>query len=312
MRASSPVADALCPLVPRARTAERGAGGLGTPGREQNAELTQAIGQYVEQTQGISVLALPQLVALSEQFALTRRETEIAALEMGILPQRYLRNHGTVGVDGQLALLRSSVAVVGLGGLGGYVVEGLARMGVGRLTLVDGDVFSDHNLNRQLLSSEGNLGQAKAPVARERVRQINRAVEIVHHCCYANRENLGALLSGADVVVDALDRLTTRLMVQDVAAQLNLPMVHGAIAGGMGQVMTILPGDVGLRALYGDGPIPEHGAEVELGTPPASPMMVAAWQVHETVKVLTGKGSILRNRMLLMDATVGDVRILNL
>lgn len=255
---------------------------------------------------------MAHIAGLSERFALTRREAEIAVLERGVLPRRYLRNHGTVGVDGQLVLLRSNAAVIGLGGLGGYVVEGLARMGVGRLTLVDGDVFSDHNLNRQLLSSEANLGRAKAVVAGERVGQINGAVEVVCHCCYATRENLANLLLGVDVVVDALDRLTTRLMVQDVAAQLNLPLVHGAIAGGMGQVMTILPGNMGLRALYGDGPIPERGAEVELGTPAASPMMVAAWQVHETVKVLTGKGDILRNRMLLMDASVCDVRILSL
>ena len=101
-------------------------------------------------------------------------------------------------------------------------------------------------------------------------------------------------------------------MLQDVAGRLEVPVVHGAIAGNMGQVMTILPGDAGLRALYGDGPIPEQGAEVELGTPPASPMMVAAWQVHETVKLLLGRGNLLRGRMLLMDASVGDVRVLQL
>jgi molybdopterin/thiamine biosynthesis adenylyltransferase len=249
---------------------------------------------------------------VGERYGLTRRETELALLEAGILPQRYLRNHGTVGVDGQLKLLRSSAAVIGLGGLGGYIVEGLARMGVGRLSLVDGDVFNDHNLNRQLLSSEENLGRTKAAVADERVRRINSAVETISYACYATCENLPEILSGMDVVVDALDCLTTRLMLQEVAGQLGVPMVHGAIAGGMGQVMTVLPGDVGLRALYGDGPVPEHGAEAELGTPPASPMMVAAWQVHETVKVLTGKGELLRNRLLLMDASVGDVRILDL
>ena len=91
-----------------------------------------------------------------------------------------------------------------------------------------------------------------------------------------------------------------------------MPMVHGAIAGGMGQVMTVFPGDEGLRALYGDGPVPEHGAEVELGTPPASPMMVAAWQVHEAVKILTGKGELLRERLLFMDAMSGEVRVLGL
>jgi molybdopterin/thiamine biosynthesis adenylyltransferase len=191
-------------------------------------------------------------------------------------------------------------------------------MGVGRLILVDGDVFNDHNLNRQLFSSEENLGRTKASVAVERVRQINKMVETVPYACFATRDNLPQILSGVDVVVDALDRLPTRLVLQEVAGQLGVPMVHGAIAGGMGQVMTVLPGDAGLRALYGDGPVPEHGAEAELGTPPASPMMVAAWQVHETVKLITGagdllrEGELLRNRLLLMDASVGDVRVLEL
>jgi molybdopterin/thiamine biosynthesis adenylyltransferase len=258
------------------------------------------------------VLSFEDVEALSQQLGVTRREVEHGALQVGVLPQRYLRNYGTLGIEGQLALARAHVAVIGLGGLGGYVVEGLARMGVGELTLVDGDVFVDHNLNRQLLSSEALLGRSKADAALERVRQINASVEANGHAVYASSENLEMLLNGADVVVDALDRLGIRLTLQGVAARLNIPMVHGAIAGSMGQVMTILPGDRGLGALYGDGAVPDQGAEADLGTPAPSPMMVAAWQVHETVKLLTRKGELLRGRMLLMDAYTNDVRVLEL
>ena len=102
------------------------------------------------------------------------------------------------------------------------------------------------------------------------------------------------------------------MALQDVAGKLGIPMVHGAIAGWMGQVMTILPGDVGLRALYGSGKVPEKGAEIVLGCPPASPMMVAGWQIHETVKVLLGMGGLLRGRVLFSDAELGTVRILRL
>jgi molybdopterin/thiamine biosynthesis adenylyltransferase len=272
--------------------------------------LAQAVEPHVEQIQDTRVLPLDRLDTLAAERGLSRRQAEIAVLEMGILPRRYLRNCGTAGIEGQLTLLRSCVAVIGLGGLGGYICEGLARMGVGRMVLVDGDVFCDHNLNRQVLSHEGNLGQPKAPVAGERVRQINGAIEVEQHPYLATRENLPQLLSDVDVVVDALDRLPSRLMLQEVAAQAGVPMVHGAIAGWMGQVMTIFPGDVGLRALYGEGDVPEQGAEVRLGTPPASPMMVAAWQVHEVVKVLLVKGELLRDRMLLIDAMAGEIRIL--
>lgn len=272
----------------------------------------EAVVPYVEEVQGVQALSLEHLGVLAERHGLSQREAEIAVLELGFLPRRYLRNHGTIGLDGQLLLLRSCVAVIGLGGLGGYAVEGLARMGVGRLVLVDGDVFCDHNLNRQLLSQEANLGLAKADVAAQRVRRINGAIEIDAQARYATEENLPEILSRVDVAIDALDRLPIRLVLQSVAARVGVPIVHGAIAGGMGQVMSILPGDAGLYALYGEGPVPERGVEAELGTPAPSPMMVAALQVHEAIKILTGKGDLLRDRMMFIDALSGDVRVLGL
>jgi molybdopterin/thiamine biosynthesis adenylyltransferase len=274
--------------------------------------LEQQAKPYVHQIGGVRTISLEDLDRLAADRSLSRREAEIAMLRLGILPRRYLRNLGTVGLAGQLALLQSCVAVIGLGGLGGYAVEGLARMGVGRLVLVDGDVFLDHNLNRQTLSLEERLGEPKCAVAEERVRRVNRAVEVETRGEYATADNLQDILAGVDVVIDALDRLPTRMLLQRVAAQVGVPMVHGAIAGGMGQVMTILPGDLGLRALYGDGPVPEQGAETELGTPAPTPMMVAALQVHEAIKILTGKGELLRGRILFIDAMSGDVHVLGL
>ncbi len=274
-------------------------------------DLAEAVVPHIEEIQGIRVIALERLSILEAEYGLSRQQAEIAVLGLGILPRRYLRNYGTIGLHGQLALLRSSVGIVGLGGLGGYILEGLARMGVGRMVLIDGDVFCDHNLNRQVLSSEEHLGRSKAEIAGQRLRQINSAVEVVVHSTLATRDNLPHLLSGVDVLLDAVDRLPTRLMLQQVAAQLGVPMVHGAIAGWMGQVMTILPGDVGLRALYGDGPVPEQGAEAEMGCPAASPMMVAAWQVHETAKILLGQGELLRGRVLFIDAATCEVRVLD-
>jgi hypothetical protein len=89
----------------------------------------------------------------AERFGKSLAEMESAALEAGFLPGRYRRNRETVSTADQLRLFRSRVAVIGCGGLGGYVVEQLARLGVGTLVLVDPDVFEEHNLNRQLLSS---------------------------------------------------------------------------------------------------------------------------------------------------------------
>ena len=270
------------------------------------------IHQLAEAEGELRVLRLEGVRALAEEFGLTTWEVELAALEAEILPRRYLRSFGTVGLEGQVRLLRSTVAVVGLGGLGGNVTEGLARMGVGRLILVDGDIFVDHNLNRQILSTEANLGTSKAEAARDRVALVNSAVEVVVHALEATPENLPLLLEGADVVVDGLDRLPPRLMLQEAAQALGIPMVHGAIGGYLGQVMTILPGDPGLRALYGGGPLPERGVEVQQGCPAGMPMMVAGWQIQEVVKLLLGRGEPLHHRLLFIDAESGWIDVVRL
>jgi len=240
----------------------------------------------------------------------SRRQVEIAALREQVLPQRYGRNLGTVGYEGQIALLEAKVGIVGIGGLGGWVVEGLARMGVGHLVLIDGDVFQEGNLNRQALCVEGNVGQPKVDAARDRVLVVNGAVQVDAFQVRAGQGEMVELLTGCDVIVDALDALPIRLVLQAVAERLNVPLVHGAIAGFVGQVMTIFPGDPGLRALYGEKAPPEHGIEAQWGNPAATPLMVAAWQIHEVVKLVTGRGEPLRRRMLFLDGEVGVVDVL--
>ncbi|MGD2103699.1 MAG: HesA/MoeB/ThiF family protein [Anaerolineae bacterium] len=258
------------------------------------------------------VICLEDVRKLAEDFG-SVRGVERAALEQGVVPARYLRNLGTIGIAGQLKLMRASVAIVGLGGLGGYVTEALARMGVGRLILIDGDTFEESNLNRQLLSSEGALGAAKARSAGQRVAEVNRAVATICHAEALTGANASRLLKGADVVVDALDRLPTRLILQDAARDIGIPMVHGSIGGFLGEVMTILPGDPGLHTLYGDGAgLPEQGLEAELGTPVGTPMAVAAWEAQEVAKILTGKGELLRGRLLVIDMESATCQTLNL
>lgn len=277
------------------------------------AALEGKIERLATVAEGARVISLQAVLKLAAGFECPVREVELAALEAGVIPHRYVRNMGTLGPDGQAKLLRSTVAVVGLGGLGGYVAEALARIGVGRLVLIDGDVFEEHNLNRQLLGTEAVLGQPKALVAQQRVSEVNRAVEVIAHVATLTRQNVEALLRGADVVVDALDRLPTRLVLQDGAQALGIPMVHGSIAGFLGQVMTILPGDAGLRGLYGEQEnLPERGLEVHLGTPAATPMAVAAWEVQEVVKILTSRGELLRHRLLVMDMEGDTVEIVRL
>jgi molybdopterin/thiamine biosynthesis adenylyltransferase len=275
--------------------------------------LQRRIDTLAETAGDARIIRLQPVHELATKFDCPIRDVELAALETDVVPWRYLRNVGTIGLEGQARLLQATVAVVGLGGLGGYVTEALARMGVGRLVLIDDDVFEEHNLNRQVLSAEARLDTPKVQAAQRRVAEINSGVEVTAHAVTLTRENLPRLLEGADVVVDGLDRLPTRLLLQEGAQALSIPMVHGSIAGFLGQVMTILPGDPGLIGLYGgESELPEQGLEAQLGTPAATPMMVAAWEAQEVMKILVGQGELLRNRLLVMDMESGAIEILQL
>jgi molybdopterin/thiamine biosynthesis adenylyltransferase len=281
------------------------------------AQDLQALGRMARElasTEGERmVIGVGAVSSLASERGVSRREVEVAALQAGVAPRRYLRNLGTIGLEGQARLLGAAVAIVGLGGLGGYVLEGLARMGVGRLVLIDGDVFEETNLNRQLLSQPDRLGRSKVKAALERVQAVNGAVDAVGCELALSAENLPDLLAGTDVAVDCLDSLPSRLMMQEGAQALGIPMVHGSIAGFLGQVMTILPGDPGLRTLYASqADLPERGLEAEVGTPAGTPMAVAAWQVQEVVKIILDRGGLLQNRLLVMDMEAGTVQVLRL
>jgi molybdopterin/thiamine biosynthesis adenylyltransferase len=233
-------------------------------------------------------------------------------LAQGKIPERYQRNIGTIGIEGQAKLLHSHVAVVGAGGLGGTVVELLARMGVGTLTVVDGDVFTAHNLNRQLLSREDSLGTGKAEAASRRVAAINRDVRVIAVSDMLTANNSKTLLSGVEVVVDALDNIKTRLLLCSTAQKMGIPLVHAAIAGFTGQVTTIFPEDKGLDSIYKLTAGSERGVEVLLGNPAATPALAASIQASEVVKILTGIGDPLRRKMLYFDTELNIYELLEL
>ncbi len=248
---------------------------------------------------GRRVIGIEQLNRLAAETGTPLNLLEQRCLEAEIMPSRYLRNLGTLGFEGQLKILRSRAAVLGLGGLGGLIAELLARMGVGRLILADGDLFSEDNLNRQVLSSEPNLHKCKAEVAVERVREINAGVDALGVAERLAAPGMAKLLAGADVGIDALDSIASRYDLQAACAEVGVPMVHGAIAGYIGQVMTIFPGDAGLDVLYGEAR--GQGLESTTGNPAATPALVAALEVAEAIKILTGTGEPLRHGFLFLD-----------
>jgi len=251
----------------------------------------------------LPVISLKTTASIANSQRISAKEVEITALKQGIVPRRYLRNIGTIGLVGQIKLLQSIVAVVGAGGLGGTIIELLARQGVGHLIIIDNDRFTEQNLNRQIMSTEGNLGKYKVTVAARRVGKINSATTVTTFRERLTEENAQKLLGGAQVVADGLDNLPSRLAVEQACRQLTIPYVYASIAGFGGQLMTIFPEDVGLSSIYGSSnAIPEQGIEIKIGNPPATPAIIAALQVQEVVKIITGVGKPARNQILLVDA----------
>lgn len=211
---------------------------------------------------------------------------------------RYSKNEAMLTPEENASLSTFKVCVIGCGGLGGYVIEMLARLGIGHLTVVDGDVFNVSNLNRQLLSEEANMGMAKALVAVERIGRVNSEIKVVPVTEFIDVSNADRILAGHDVIVDALDAIKPRFIVQASASNLGIPMVHGAIAGWHGQVTTIYPGDDTLNEIY---PRNLEVLENPMGNPSFTPALVASIECAEVLKVLLKKEGCLRKKLLQID-----------
>jgi len=241
--------------------------------------------------------------ALASEFNLSARDIDISALGCNIVPERYARNMRSFSVQNQLTLLESRVTIGGCGGLGGTVAETLARVGVGILTLIDGDSFEESNLNRQLFSTEALMNQSKAAAAEKRLKSVNATLDITHHRCNLNDDNAFEMIDGSDVTADCLDNLPTRFTLQAASKIAGIPMVSAAVGGHSGHLTAIFPEDKGLELIFGD---PKEaaalkGAEQSLGNLPYTVNTVAALECAEIVKILLQNDSALRNRLLIID-----------
>lgn len=215
------------------------------------------------------------------------------------------RNQGALTLEQQQALHNSRVAVIGCGGLGGYVIEQLVRIGVGRVDVFDPDVFTASNCNRQLNALTATLGCNKAEVAALRSRSIHPHAKVTPwHLDFRNMAE--ADWPTVQAVVDCLDSVEARKDLADLCGRKNQPLIHGAVNGWCGQVGVQRPGDDLIARLY-----PEHRTlQSSTSLPPSvlvcTVVVVAGLQVGETVKVLLGLPSSLHNNWVHIDLKHGD------
>ena len=223
-------------------------------------------------------------------------------------PDRYLRNMPSVSEAEQEMLKNASVFVAGCGGLGGYAVELLARLGVGRITCIDGDVFQPTNLNRQLFCTEANIGLAKVVSAEKRVSEINRNVKFTGIYDFLTPENAEGLTSGHSVIIDALDSQSARCVLSHAAEKAGIPFVHGAIEGFRARVYTVFPGDKMAETLFSSGA--ETGESS--GNLSFTACFCAALQVCEAVKLILGKGNAPAGRLIEADLLTSALDVIDI
>jgi molybdopterin/thiamine biosynthesis adenylyltransferase len=210
----------------------------------------------------------------------------------------FSRNLGTVTPTQQQTLQQSRVAVIGCGGLGGYVIEQLVRIGVGQLHLFDPDTFSLSNCNRQLNALTATLDCNKAEVAADRARAIHSYCH-VHPFAADFRAVREEESMAVDVAVDCLDDTQARRDLAALCTEKGIPLVHGAVKEWYGQVGVQLPGNDLIARLYPDRMLfQEQEVPSVLSFTVA---LIASLQAGETVKLLLGLPSPLHNNWMHID-----------
>jgi molybdopterin/thiamine biosynthesis adenylyltransferase len=230
-------------------------------------------------------ISLDMQMELSKAHKISMFHLEETMLKLGITPKRYIKNKNTVSSEKQLKLLQSAVVIIGCGGLGGHVSSQLARLGVGKLILVDPDVYDETNLNRQCFSNISYQGKSKVGIIKKLLKKINPAVKVVGIKERFSEQNFN-FLESADVVADCLDSINTRKILSKVCSDLRIPLVHASIGGFYGQSAICMPGDNIIEKIYGCV-VEDKGIEVIAGNLSFVAAIFASIQTMLIYKVLT-------------------------
>jgi adenylyltransferase/sulfurtransferase len=203
------------------------------------------------------------------------------------------------GEAGQEKLKKAKVFLAGVGGLGSPIAIYLAAAGIGTLRIADHDKVELSNLNRQVLHWEENIGKSKAGSAGEKLGKFNSKIKIETIAETITEANVLKLVGDSDLIVDAMDNLPTRYLLNKTAVEKDIPFFHGAVYGFEGRAMTVLPGKTAcLNCLYHGASVPKEKFPV-IGVTPA---VIGCIQATEVIKYIVGLGELLTDRLLNYDA----------
>ena len=210
------------------------------------------------------------------------------------------------GEEGQRRLKTSRIVVVGVGGLGCASTTYLTAAGVGHITLVDFDRVELSDLNRQVLYSEEDRGEKKVLVAQRKLSHLNPAIEILPTFAKITKENVFRVIHDVQVVVDGLDNLSTRLMVNAACVKRKIPYIYGGVSRLRGMVTTIIPGKTPcLACVYPEGSQGKGG----LGVLGVLPGLIANLQALEAIKLLIGQTPSLAGKLFMFNGNEMKFRI---
>ena len=207
-----------------------------------------------------------------------------------------------IGEEGQQKIRQSSVLVVGCGGLGSAVCTYLVAAGIGQLFIIDADTVAIHNLQRQVLYRENQVGKSKAMQAQKSLQELNSEVKITAFDDYFSAENAAELVKKADIVIDASDNFKTRYLINDVCVRLDKPFIYGAISEFCGQlaVFNYQRGST-YRCLFPDEAEMVASQKGVVGVFGVLPAIIGSLQANETIKLITHYGEPLINKLFTLN-----------
>ncbi len=216
-----------------------------------------------------------------------------------------------LGEQGQQRLLDARAVIVGCGALGSFQADALARAGVGEIRIIDRDYVEISNLQRQWLFDEQDAAQAmpKAAAAAAKLRRVNSGVHVEPHVADLTAENAEELLADAGVILDGTDNFETRYLVNDVAVKRGVPWIYGAAVGSYGVTMPVFPGRTAcLACVFPEAPGGAQPTCDTAGVLNAVTASVAAFQVADAVKILSGREDLVEPRLLTIDVWENTIR----
>ncbi|MCP4551255.1 MAG: HesA/MoeB/ThiF family protein [Bacteroidetes bacterium] len=214
-----------------------------------------------------------------------------------------------IGIDGQTKLSKAKVLVVGAGGLGSPVLTYLTASGIGNIGIVDDDVVSLSNLQRQILYKTNDINQIKADKAKERLLENNPDIKIDIYNTRINSENAITIAKNYNIIVDCTDNYESRYIIDSASKELNIPMVYGSISKFSGQVSVFnYRGGKSYKDLFEEKPEIDENDESRLGVLGVLPGIIGAIQANEVIKIVLRISGVLSNRLFLLDSKTMETK----